>query len=206
MNREPRVVIIGAGVAGIATAVTLQRAGFQRLHDPGEGLRRRRRVALEPLPRPDVRRAVAAVSVLVCTESRTGRACSHPAARSSGYLRDVVEQFGLDATPSVERRGRSTPSSPGRRGTITTADGAKLEADFVIAATGVLHHPFTPDIPGLDSFAGDVVHTARWDDEPRDRRAADRGHRKRLDRRADRVRASTRLPTTSATSCGHRSG
>ncbi len=27
-GREPRVVIIGAGVAGIATAVTLQRAGF----------------------------------------------------------------------------------------------------------------------------------------------------------------------------------
>src|SRR4029078_6112521 len=48
---------------------------------------------------------------------------------------------------------------------VTTSDGAEMEADFVIAATGVLHHPFTPDIPGLDSFGGDVVHTARWDDD-----------------------------------------
>ena len=47
---------------------------------------------------------------------------------------------------------------------MATADGAELEADFVIAATGVLHHPFTPDIPGLDTFEGDVVHTARWDE------------------------------------------
>ncbi len=28
IKREPKVVIIGAGIAGIATAVTLQRAGF----------------------------------------------------------------------------------------------------------------------------------------------------------------------------------
>jgi cation diffusion facilitator CzcD-associated flavoprotein CzcO len=36
-------------------------------------------------------------------------------------------------------------------------------ADVVIAATGVLHHPFVPGLEGLDDFAGDVVHTARWD-------------------------------------------
>ena len=51
MGREPRVVIIGARVAGIATAVTLQRAGF---HDLGEGHGCQRRLALEPLPRFDV--------------------------------------------------------------------------------------------------------------------------------------------------------
>ncbi|MBV9721575.1 MAG: NAD(P)/FAD-dependent oxidoreductase, partial [Mycobacterium sp.] len=47
---------------------------------------------------------------------------------------------------------------------VSIAGGGQIDADFVIAATGVLHHPFIPDIPGLDSFAGPVVHTARWTD------------------------------------------
>ncbi|MGH3562520.1 MAG: flavin-containing monooxygenase, partial [Mycobacterium sp.] len=38
----------------------------------------------------------------------------------------------------------------------------EIDADFVVAATGLLHHPFIPDIAGLDSFTGAVVHTARW--------------------------------------------
>ena len=68
----------------------------------------------------------------------------------------------------------SRPPSPTATWWVKTADDAELEADFVIAATGVLHHPFTPEIPGLDTFGGDVVHTARWDDEiaTRDRRIA----------------------------------
>ncbi|MGY6500494.1 MAG: flavin-containing monooxygenase [Acidimicrobiales bacterium] len=37
------------------------------------------------------------------------------------------------------------------------------EVDVVIAATGVLHHPNVPDLPGLDSFAGAAFHSARWD-------------------------------------------
>jgi len=38
-----------------------------------------------------------------------------------------------------------------------------MVADFVVCATGVLHHPFTPDIPGMDTFEGPIIHTARWD-------------------------------------------
>ncbi|MFD6221402.1 flavin-containing monooxygenase [Nocardia asteroides] len=52
----------------------------------------------------------------------------------------------------------------GKTWQVTTTDGTTHEADFVVAATGLLHHPGIPDIPGLESFAGDVVHTARWDD------------------------------------------
>lgn len=40
-------------------------------------------------------------------------------------------------------------------------------ADFVVAATGVLHHPCYPDLPGLANFAGSSFHTARWDHDAR---------------------------------------
>jgi cation diffusion facilitator CzcD-associated flavoprotein CzcO len=79
------------------------------------------------------------------------------------YLRDVVDQFGLDDRLRLNAEVVSAVFT-GSAWQIRTADGGELVADFVIAATGVLHHPFTPDIAGLDTFAGDVVHTARWDD------------------------------------------
>lgn len=46
---------------------------------------------------------------------------------------------------------------------IETQDGQIDRAHAAIMATGVLHHPKWPDIPGLDSFAGRAMHTARWD-------------------------------------------
>jgi len=46
---------------------------------------------------------------------------------------------------------------------LTTASGEQAIYDVVIAATGILHQPVYPDIPGLDSFAGAAFHSARWD-------------------------------------------
>src|ERR1700742_4467783 len=62
------------------------------------------------------------------------------------------------------RRGRGRGGSRPSRDRVPTASGEEIEPDFVIAATGILHHPFIPDLPGLDSFTGPVVHTARWTD------------------------------------------
>jgi cation diffusion facilitator CzcD-associated flavoprotein CzcO len=41
--------------------------------------------------------------------------------------------------------------------------GGKLSADIVVSATGPLSDPKVPEIPGLDSFPGEVFHSARWD-------------------------------------------
>jgi 4-hydroxyacetophenone monooxygenase len=40
-----------------------------------------------------------------------------------------------------------------------------LEARAVISAVGQLNRPKLPDIPGLDSFAGPAMHSARWQDD-----------------------------------------
>ena len=51
------------------------------------------------------------------------------------------------------------PPGPGGWATELRAIGPGL----VIAATGVLHHPKYPEIEGVDSFEGQVFHSARWD-------------------------------------------
>ncbi len=46
---------------------------------------------------------------------------------------------------------------------VTSADGQVRHADVVINCLGVLVHPQTPDIEGLESFQGARFHSARWD-------------------------------------------
>jgi cation diffusion facilitator CzcD-associated flavoprotein CzcO len=48
---------------------------------------------------------------------------------------------------------------------VALADGHTLSTRFLITATGVLSQPRTPDIPGMNEFAGRVIHTTAWDDE-----------------------------------------
>ena len=47
---------------------------------------------------------------------------------------------------------------------VSVVGGEPVRAAYLITATGFLSQPRVPDIAGVDSFAGTVVHTARWDD------------------------------------------
>jgi cation diffusion facilitator CzcD-associated flavoprotein CzcO len=38
-----------------------------------------------------------------------------------------------------------------------------IECDFLVSAVGQLNQPQYPNIEGLDSFEGKVMHSARWD-------------------------------------------
>lgn len=52
--------------------------------------------------------------------------------------------------------------------TLTAEDGQVFTARFCLMATGPLSDALTPKIPGLDTFAGEVYHTAHWPHEPVD--------------------------------------
>jgi cation diffusion facilitator CzcD-associated flavoprotein CzcO len=54
------------------------------------------------------------------------------------------------------------------RWTVTTDRGEAVTARFCLMATGSLSAALTPDFPGLDTFAGEVYHTAHWPHDPVD--------------------------------------
>ena len=47
---------------------------------------------------------------------------------------------------------------------VTTDAGEVLTARFCLMATGPLSAAMTPDFNGLDTFAGEIYHTAHWPD------------------------------------------
>jgi cation diffusion facilitator CzcD-associated flavoprotein CzcO len=48
---------------------------------------------------------------------------------------------------------------------VALKNGETLDTRYLITATGFLSQPHTPDIPGITSFSGKVIHTTAWDDD-----------------------------------------
>ena len=157
----PRVVIIGAGMSGLLTAIELRRAGLEELviYEKGDSVGGTWRENTYPGICCDVPSHFYSYSFELNPE------WSHrfsPGAEIHAYFEDVARRhdllpsirFGVEVTRCAFEDGRWQ---------LDLADGSSDVADFVIAATGVLHHPAMPDIDGLDDFAGPAFHSARWD-------------------------------------------
>lgn len=80
------------------------------------------------------------------------------------YLEYCTDRYGVEPfirfNTAVE--GASFDADAGLW-TLRLSDGTTARARSVVSATGGLSRPRYPDIAGLESFAGDMFHSARWD-------------------------------------------
>lgn len=163
MNAPCRVeiAIVGAGMSGICMAVTLLEAGidtftiYEKADEVGGTWRDNTYPGLTcDVPAPFYSYSFA--------PNPTWTQRFSTGAEIQRYFRHVADRYDLRKRV---RFGSEVVAATfdGERWQLRTGDNATHEADVVVAATGVLHRPRMPAIPGLSSFAGATFHSARWD-------------------------------------------
>ncbi|KAA0084795.1 NAD(P)/FAD-dependent oxidoreductase [Mycolicibacterium sp. P9-64] len=82
------------------------------------------------------------------------------------YMNWVADRLDLRRDIEFNTRVRSAVlDEETLRWTVITDGGAVVDARFCLMATGPLSAAMTPRFDGLDTFAGDTYHTARWPHE-----------------------------------------
>lgn len=156
-----RIVIIGAGMAGVLAATRLLEAGKHQfvVYEKADRVGGTWRENTYPGLTCDVPAHAYTYSFAPNPEWSSYLS---PGEEIQAYFESVAEKFALDRFIRFGEEVTSCEWHDGRW-QLETSKGLKDSADVVIAATGVLHHPSTPDIPGLDTFAGACFHSAKWD-------------------------------------------
>ena len=164
---DVEVTIVGAGFGGMGAAISLKRLGY--------GTAGRELVILEREDDlggtwhvnhyPGLAVDIASVTYSYSFEPNPN--WSHWFARGSElkqYAEHVADTYDL------RRHMRFGVSVEGarwdedeRHWVVTTSEGTHTST-FLLTATGFLSQPRLPDIEGVHDFAGEVIHTAAWDD------------------------------------------
>ena len=79
------------------------------------------------------------------------------------YANHVADRFDLRRSIEFEAEVISAEFDDATTTwTITTADGRRASAPFLVTGVGCLSVPLEPDFEGMADFAGDVLHTGHW--------------------------------------------
>jgi cation diffusion facilitator CzcD-associated flavoprotein CzcO len=184
-----RVLVVGAGFAGLAMAVRMKQAGIDDfvVLERGDDVGGTWRDNTYPGAACDVPSHLYSFSF--APNPRWSRAFS-PQWEILNYLRDVARRYGIVPhlrlrtgatalrwdddgrcwvvdveTPGGDAGNGHTSDTAGTdaAGTDTGASSRGYTADVVVGAMGALSEPALPDIPGIETFAGTLFHSAAWD-------------------------------------------
>lgn len=161
-ERSVHVAVVGAGLSGIAAAVKLRQAGITDF------------VVLEKADRVggtwrDNTYPGCAVDIPSCVYSfsfrpNPGWSRNFPRqAELLAYIEDTVRTFDLASVLRLGTELIEAAWSSQRQRWVLRTSGGRYTAQHVIFATGLLHEPTMPEIPGLAGFPGKAFHSACWD-------------------------------------------
>jgi len=159
------VLIIGAGMSGIAMGRQLKRAGVDDfiIAERGDSAGGVWRANAYPGAACDVPSHLYSYSFFPNPD--WSRKFS-PQSEIHAYFVRAAEHFGLMAHMRFGCTVTALNWCEDQGGwSVRFADGRMLFARAVISAVGQLSEPSMPAIPGLDRFSGTVVHTAEWTPE-----------------------------------------
>ena len=157
-----RVIVIGAGPGGLCTAIKLREAGIEDfvILEKAAGIGGTWWHNRYPGAECDVK------SHLYSFSFELKRDWSRPFAGQAeilDYLHHCADKYGVEP---FCRFGHAVTSADWNDDTalwtVTTDDGAKFSAPFVVSGIGMFNDLLWPDVPGLDTFAGTQFHSARW--------------------------------------------
>lgn len=164
MSMPLDAVIVGAGFGGIGAAIQLNRLGYERIviverEDDLGGTWHVNRY-------PGLTVDVPSTTYSYWFEPNPNWSRLYaPGSELKTYAEHVVDKY------DVRRYMRFSTTVEGARWDgdaqlwrVELDSGETLSAQFLIAATGFLCQPCTPDITGIDTFEGRIIHTADWDD------------------------------------------
>ncbi|MGH1450662.1 MAG: flavin-containing monooxygenase [Pseudomonadaceae bacterium] len=156
------VLIVGAGFGGIGLAIRLDKAGisdFLILEKSGD-VGGTWRDNSYPGAACDVPSHLYSYSF----EPRAQWSSRYsPQAEIHDYIRHCARKYQLYPRIAFDSE-ISQAQFDETRGlwTVHTTDGRDYQARALVTACGQLNRPIFPDIAGLDSFAGEAFHSARW--------------------------------------------
>jgi cation diffusion facilitator CzcD-associated flavoprotein CzcO len=156
------IAIIGAGFAGIGMAIALKKRGihsfviFERAGEIGGTWRDN----TYPGAACDVPSHVYSYSFELNPNWSRHFAES---GEIQDYLLRCVDKYGLRPHLRLDTEIVLARFDEERGAwTLTTSDDEKVTARVVVSGVGGLVDPATPDIKGIQSFRGEIFHTARW--------------------------------------------
>ncbi len=80
------------------------------------------------------------------------------------YILDVARREGLEGVTRFGAKATGADwDAVARRWRVTTEGGETFVCRVLVSATGPLHVPRLPSVPGIDAFEGPAFHSAEWD-------------------------------------------